>query len=313
MIKIAVLDDYHRAALKLADWSPLQGRADVTVFTSHLPDPEDVIARLAPFAAVCVMRERTPMPREVIERLPQLKLICSTGARNASIDMAAAEARGIEVAFTGYSSSPTIEMTWAVMLALARNLVGEVNAMRSGGWQQRVGIGLRGKTLGLLGLGRIGTEVARIAGMFGMHVIAWSTNLTPEAAREKGAVHVSKEDLFTHSDFLSIHSVLSGRSRGIVDAASIARMKPSAYLINTSRGPLVDEAALIDALRERRIAGAAVDVYDVEPLPTDHPFRVMDNVIPTPHIGYVTDDMYRVFYRDTVANLVKWLDRQAGS
>jgi len=306
--KIAVLDDYQNAALENADWSVLGQRADITVFKDHLADPEAVIERLLPFDVVCVMRERSPLPRNVIERLPNLKLIASTGAGNASIDVAAAGERGIAVVHTGYRSDPAIEFTWALILASARHVVTESNSVRAGGWQRTVGADLRGKTLGVLGLGRIGSEVARIGKAFGMNVIAWSENMTPQAAETAGATLVSKNQLFEQADFLTIHVVFSSRTRGLIGAAELARMKPTARLINTSRGPIVEEQALISVLKNKQIAGAAIDVFDVEPLPPDHPFRALDNILATPHIGYVSQGLYKTFYEDTVSNIWKWLD-----
>src|SRR5260221_4905097 len=306
--KIAVLDDYKAAALESVDWSVLRDRADITVFQDHQDDTDAVVERLLPFDVVCVMRERTPLPRNVIERLPNLKLIASTGPGNASIDVVAAADRGIVVSHTGYRSDPTIDLTWALILASARNIVAESTSLRSGGWQRSVGTELRGKTLGVLGLGRIGSQVARIGRAFGMDPIAWSRNLTPEAAGAAGAVLVSKEELFEQADILTIHLVLSSRTRSLVGAAQLALMKPTARLINTSRGPIVDEQALISALRNKQIAGAAIDVFDIEPLPASHPFRTLDNVLATPHIGYVSHDLYKTFYEDTVSNIRKWLD-----
>src|SRR6202789_2881268 len=306
--QIAVLDDYQNAALESADWSVLRARADITVFQDHLADPDAVIERLLPFDVVCVMRERTPLPRDVIERLPKLKLIASTGSGNASIDVDAAGDHGIAVVHTGYGSDPTIEFTWALILASARHIVTESNSVRSGGWQKTVGTDLRGKTLGVLGLGRIGSEVARIGRAFGMNLIAWSQNMTPQAAEAAGATLVSKNQLFEQADFLTIHLVLSSRTRGLIGAAELARMKPTARLINTSRGPIVEEQALISVLKKKQIAGAAIDVFDVEPLPPDHPFRTLDNILATPHIAYVSQDLYKTFYVDTVSNIGKWLD-----
>jgi phosphoglycerate dehydrogenase-like enzyme len=306
--KIAVLDDYQNVALRSADWSVLRDRADITVFQDHLAHPDAVIERLLPFDVVCVMRERSPLPRNVIERLPNLKLIASTGSGNASIDLAAAGDRGTAVVHTGYRSDPTIEFTWALILSSARHIVTESNSVRSGGWQQTVGTDLRGKTLGVLGLGRIGSQVARIGSAFGMNLIAWSQNMTDETAQGAGATLVSKDQLFEGADVLTIHLVLSNRTRGLVAAAELDKMKPTAWLINASRGPLVEEQALITALKNQRIAGAAIDVFDTEPLPPDHPFRTLDNVLATPHIGYVSDGLYKTFYEDTVANIRKWLD-----
>jgi len=308
MIRIAVLDDYQNVSLKMADWSPLARRATITVFNDHLSNADEIVERLLPFDVVCVMRERTPLPRNLIERLPNLKLIASTGPRNASIDGAAASEHGISVVHTGYRSDATIELTWALILASARQIVAESSAVRSGGWQQTVGMDLRGKTLGVLGLGRIGSQVARIGGAFGMDLIAWSQNMTPEVAKAAGAILVSKDQLFEQADILTIHLVLSSRTRGLVGSAELARMKPTARLINTSRGPIVEEQALISVLKNKQIAGAAIDVFDIEPLPSLHPFRTLGNVLATPHIGYVSQGLYKTFYEDTVSNIRKWLD-----
>ena len=305
---IAVLDDWQGAARRFADWSGVEARAGLQIFDDHLADPDAVVARLRAFDAVCVMRERTPLPRAVLERLPRLRLVVSTGSRNASIDVAAASELGIAVEHTGYASDPTIEFTWALILASCRHVAEENAAVRAGGWQHTVGTGLRGKTLGVLGLGRVGAEVARIGLAFGMRTIAWSPNLTPERAAAHGAACVAREALFGESDVLTVHMVLSSRTRGLVGAADLARMKPTARLVNTSRGPLVDEAALVEALRAGRIAGAAIDVFDTEPLPADHPLRTLPNVLATPHVGYVADDLYRTFHGDTVVALERWLD-----
>src|SRR6202049_847099 len=306
--KVAVLDDYQNAALESADWSLLRDRAEITVFQDHLADPDAVIERLLPFDVVCAMRERTPLPRNVIERLPNLKLVASTGSGNASIDVAAAGEHGIAVVHTGYRSDPTIELTWALILASARHIVTESTSVRSGGWQQTVGTDLRGKTLGVLGLGRIGLQVARVGSAFGMNLIAWSQNLTPEAAEAAGALLVSKDHLFERADILSIHLVVSRRTRGLVGLAELEKMKPTARLINASRGPIVEEQALISVLKNKQIAGAAIEVFDIEPLPPSHPFRTLDNVLATPHIGYVSHGLYKTFYEDTVLNIRKWLD-----
>ena len=306
--RIAVLDDYQNVALSLADWSVLNEHATVTVFDDHLTNSDAVVERLQPFDIVCVMRERTPMTRAIIARLPNLRLIASTGSRNASIDLKAAEERGVEVVHTGYTSTPTIELTWALILASARNLVAENASLRRGGWQQSVGDDMSGRTLGLLGLGNVGGAVARIGNAFGMKVIAWSQNLTTERASEVGAALVSKDDLFQEADVVSIHLVLSGRTRGLVGAAELGFMKPTARLINTSRGPIVVEADLVAALTDKTIAGAAIDVFDQEPLPLGHPFRSLPNLLATPHIGYVSRGLYARFYQDTVANIRRWLD-----
>jgi phosphoglycerate dehydrogenase-like enzyme len=311
-MKIAILDDYQNVGLKMTDWSALSGRAEIAVFNDHVADPSALVERLLPFEVVCVMRERTPLPREVLERLPRLKLIASTGSRNPSIDMEAAKELGITVTATGYRSSPTIELTWALLLASVRGIVQENNSIRDGGWQKSVGQDLEGTTLGVVGLGNVGGQVARIGLAFGMKIIAWSQNMTPEIAEAAGARLVSKDELFRQADIVTIHLILSGRTRGIVGAAELGLMKPTSRLINTSRGPIVDEASLIKALRSHAIAGAAIDVFDQEPLPLEHPFRSMDNVLTTPHVGYVTEGLYRMFYADTVANISAWLNMQHG-
>jgi phosphoglycerate dehydrogenase-like enzyme len=311
LFRIAVLDDYQNVALSMANWSALDGQATITVFNDHLPDTDAVVAGLQPFDVVCVMRERTPMTRAVISRLPKLRLIASTATRNASIDLEAAAERGIEVVHTSYSSDSTIELTWALILASARNLVAENASLRAGGWQRLIGDDLRGRTLGVLGLGNIGGAVARIGRAFGMEVIAWSQNLTAERAAEAGAALVSKEELFRQADILTIHLVLSSRTRGLVSAKELALMKPTARLVNTSRGPIVIEADLIAVLQSGKIAGAALDVFDQEPLPADHLFRSLPNLLATPHIGYVSRDLYQRFYQDTVDNIRQWLDRQS--
>jgi phosphoglycerate dehydrogenase-like enzyme len=306
--KIAVLDDYQGVALKMADWSAVTARAHVDVFSDHLDDADAVVERLLPYDIVCVMRERTPLRAELIERLPNLKLIASTGPRNASIDLQAAAARGIAVVHTGYFGSPTVELTWALILASARHIVAEAAAVRRGGWQHTIGDDLSGKTLGLIGLGHIGSQVAKIGLAFGMRVLAWSQNLTAEKCAAAGAALVSKEELLRQADIVSVHLVLSERTRGLIGAGELALMKRSARLVNTSRGPIVVEAALIAALKAGQIAGAAIDVYDVEPLPAEHPYRNLHNLLATPHIGYVSRGLYQRFYRDTVSNIIAWLD-----
>ncbi|WP_328353235.1 D-2-hydroxyacid dehydrogenase family protein [Mycobacterium sp. NBC_00419] len=309
-LQVAILDDYQNVALAMADWSAVTERADVTVFNDHVSDPGELVARLADFDVIFVMRERTPLTRSIIERLPRLKMIASTGPFNASIDMAAAQDHGIHVGTTGGTVASTVELTWALILAGARNLVAESLSVRDGGWQTSVGRELAGRTLGVLGLGRIGTRVARIGEAFGMKVVAWSQNLTVEAAEDAGAARVTKDELFATADVLTIHMKLSERSTGLVGAPELAQMKPTALLVNTSRGPIIDEAALVEALRSHRIAGAALDVFDTEPLPLEHPLRTLDNVLATPHIGYVADRPYRIFFRDAVAAITDWLDAQ---
>jgi phosphoglycerate dehydrogenase-like enzyme len=312
-VRIALLDDYEDVALSMADWSGLEKRATITVFNDHLADPDAVVARLQSFDIVCVMRERTPMTRAIIKHLPKLRLIASTAMRNVSIDLEAAAEHGIEVMHTGYSSTPTIELTWALILASARHLVAENAALRAGGWQRCIGDDLAGRTLGVLGLGNVGGAVARIGKAFGMEVTAWSQNLTADRAAEAGAVLVTKEELFRQADIVTIHLVLSRRTRGLVGAAELALMKPTARLVNTSRGSIVVEADLLGALRNGKIAGAAIDVFDQEPLPPAHPFRSQANLLATPHIGYVSRGLYARFYQDTVDNIRKWLDARGNA
>ena len=308
--KIAVLDDYQNVALTSADWSVLNGKTDITIFNDHLFEEEQIIERLKPFDVICVMRERTPLNRSVLSNLPNLKLIISTGFRNASIDLAAVAELGIELQHTGYVTSGAPELTWALLMAIARNIPAENLQVRQGGWQTTVGVDLKGKTLGLLGLGNIGQKIAAIGKAFDMNVIAWSENLTEEKASSHGVKYVNKETLFKEADFLTVLLVLSARSRHIVDLADLQLMKSTAYLINTSRGPLVNEAALIEVLEKKQISGAALDVFETEPLPSDHPFRKLDNVLATPHIGFVTEDTYRVFYHDIVKILHEWIGRR---
>lgn len=300
-MKIAILDDYQNVATSLADWDSLG--AEVVVFTKPFTDADEVVRRLAGFGVLVAMRERTRFPAEVLERLTDLRLLVSTGPVNAAIDVAAARRLGVTVCGTGYVSHPTAEHTWALILGAARNLVAEADSMRSGGWQLSIGVGLHGKTLGILGLGRLGSSVARIGQAFGMTTIAWSQNLTPEKAAEHGVRAVTKEQLFAESDVLSIHVVLSGRTRGLAGAAELRSMKPTAILVNTSRGPVIDEDALVGILRERRIRGAAIDVFGTEPLPADHPLRPLPNALLTGHIGYVTSELYQTFYQDSVEDI----------
>jgi phosphoglycerate dehydrogenase-like enzyme len=305
--RIGILDDYQGVALELADWTAVRERADISRFRDHLAEGEVLIERLQPFEVLCVMRERTPLRRTTLERLPNLKLICSTAPRNASIDMAVAEALGIKVAHTGYFSTPTVELTFALMLESLRHIGREHAALAAGGWQQTVGEDLARKTLGIIGLGHIGSAVAKVALAFGMRVIAWSQNLDDKRAAAAGAQLVTKDQLLAESDIVTLHLVLSARTAKMIGARELALMKPSARLINTSRGPLVEEGALIDALNAGRIAGAAIDVYDIEPLPQEHPYRHLPNLLSTPHIGYVTRDLYERFYGDTVKNVLEYL------
>ncbi|WP_406813700.1 D-2-hydroxyacid dehydrogenase family protein [Mycobacterium sp. M23085] len=314
MPKVAILDDYAGVALQVADWSPVQRRAEVTVFDRHLGEDEAADA-LRPFDAVCTMRERMAFPRALIERLPQLKLITIVGSSLPNLDMAAATEHAVLVAQSDFTHprfrsmrDATPELAWGLMIATVRNLADEHRNMREGGWQRSAGMTLSGKTLGLLGLGRVGRRMAEYATAFGMEVIAWSQNLTAAAAAGVGARRVEKAALFEASDVVSIHLVLSDRTRGLVGESELALMKPRAYLINTSRGPIVDESALLAALEAGRIAGAGLDVYDVEPLPRDHRLRSLPNVTLSPHLGYVTREMLGAFYSDTVESVVAWLD-----
>ncbi len=308
MAKVAVLDDYQEVALEMANWDSLPEGVTVDVFQDHLVAEDDVVVRLAPYEIVVAMRERTPFQRSLLERLPNLRLLVTTGMRNASIDIAAAADNGVTVCGTDGVPYPTAELTWGLILALLRKIPTEDRATREGSWQVSVGEGLHGKTLGVIGLGRLGSQVAAVGVAFGMNVIAWSQNLTAERAREFGATLVTKQELLETSDIVTIHVVLSGRTRGLLGAEDLSSMKPSAYLVNTSRGPIVDESALIDALTSGTIAGAGLDVFDIEPLPLDHPLRSIPNTVLTPHLGYVTDETYRVFYGDAVENIRAYLD-----
>ena len=307
-MKIAILDDYQNVALRLADWSAVRRHADITVFNDHVVDAPGVVERLRPFDVVCVMRERTPLTSEILQQLPKLRLIASTGPRNASIDTRTAADLGITITATGYDSTPTIEFAWSLILASMRGIDREAASLKAGGWQTGLGSNLRGKNLGIIGLGNIGREVARIGVAFGMKVIAWSQNLTEGVAGAAGATLVNKQTLFREADVATVHLVLSARTRGLIGGAEFALMKPTARFVNTSRGPIVDEPALIEALQARRIAGAAVDVFDAEPLAPDHPFRKLDNILATPHIGYVTEYLYRTLYGDAAVNIANWLE-----
>ena len=308
MAAIALLDDYQNVALRMADWSKLQKSHRIVVFNERLPDVDAAARALAEFDVIGIMRERTPFPRALFDKLPKLRLLVTTGKRNASIDLEAAKARNVTVCGTGGAGRATAELAVGLMLAMARHLREEFQAMRAGGgWQTTLGFDLDGKTLGILGLGNLGAKVAKIGTAFGMKAIAWSENLTPERAKERGAERVDKDELFKRSDILSIHSVLSPRTRGLVGAREIALMKPTALLINTSRGPIVDEAAMLAALRDKRIAGYGADTFDVEPLPPNHPLRSEPRALLTPHLGYVTEETYRDFYSGMVAAIEAWL------
>jgi phosphoglycerate dehydrogenase-like enzyme len=307
-MKIVLLDDYQGVAMKLAPWSTLPQGTVVQAYNDHLADEAALAARLKEADVVMALRERTAFPRTLLERLPNLKLIPTAGMRNAAIDMNAATDLGILVCGTQGESTATAELTWGLIFAVLRHIPFEHHAMRAGRWQSTVGVGLGGKTLGLLGLGNIGAQMARVAHAFKMCVIAWSENLTEERARECGVERVSKDGLLRQSDVLSIHTRLSERTQGILGAAELGAMKPSAVLINSSRGPIVHEAALVAALKKKAIAGAGLDVYGEEPLPAHHPLRTLDNVVLTPHLGYVTEGGLEAFYRQTLENIVAWLN-----
>lgn len=308
MVKIAILDDYQNVARDLADWSVLPADSEIVVFNDYLAGVEPMAERLAEFDIVGIMRERTPFPRALFEKLPKLKLLVTTGARNASIDLAAAADHGVTVSGTGGSAQATAELAWGLILGLMRRIPFEDRAMREGHWQTTLGHDLSGKTLGLLGLGRLGSQVAKVGIAFGMDVVGWSQNLTAERAAECGAARAhSLDDLLRAADVVSIHLVLSDRTRDLIGAREFGLMKPTAYLVNTSRGPIVNETALVDAMQRDAIAGAALDVYDTEPLPADHPLRGLENTVLTPHIGYVTEATYRVFYTEMVEDIAAYL------
>ena len=308
MIRIALLDDYQNVALDYAEWERLPEGVSVETFNEFIGGTDAVVKALEPFHIVMALRERTAFPREVLERLPNLRLLTSAGQRNAAIDVEAATELGILVCGTSGSGLPTMELTWGLMLAVMRHIPSEHARMKEGGWQETVGVGLQGKTLGLVGLGRIGQQMVPVAKAFGMRVVAWSQNLTTEAAAKAGAERLDKEALLSEADIVSIHMKLSERTVGLLGAEDLKRMKRTAYLVNTSRGPIVDEAALLDALEQGSIAGAALDVYDVEPLPARHPLRGLKNVVLSPHLGYVTQEVYAGFYGQTLENIRAYLE-----
>ena len=308
-VRCAILDDYQNVALTMADWSKVKGDVAIKVFNEHLGSADKVVEALKGFAIVCAMRERTAFPRAVIEALPELKLLITTGMRNASIELEAAQARNVVVCGTPSFGNATAAIATGLMLDLARHICYEQVRLKAGApWQTTIGLDLEGMTLALLGLGRLGTRMAEIGQAFRMNVIAWSQNLTPERCQKVGVEAVSRDDLFRRADFLSIHLQLSPRTRSLVGARELGLMKGGAYLINTSRGPIVEEAALIAALREKRIAGAGLDVFDIEPLPVEHPLRALDNVVLTPHLGYVVEQNYRAFFGGTVDAIRGFLD-----
>jgi D-3-phosphoglycerate dehydrogenase len=309
MVRAAILDDYQNVAMQFADWSSIAKDVEIKVFNKPFASQDEAIRALQGFAVVVGMRERTPFPRKVIEALPDLKLLITTGARNNSFDVKACAERGVTVCGTGATGSPTTGIAFGLMLELTRRIGFENARLKAGApWQVTIGRDLEGLTLGILGLGKLGQRSAAVGKAFGMKTIAWSQNLTEDKARTAGADYVSKDDLFRNSDFVTIHIVLSDRSRGLIGAKELGSMKKTAYLINTSRGPIVDEKALIAALQNKAIAGAGLDVFDVEPLPPDHPFRKMDNVVITPHLGYVSEQNYRKYFPDAVEDIRAWLD-----
>lgn len=307
MSRLAILDDYQGVALRMADWGSLPADVEVVVFRDHLADLDAVVARLADFDVVMAMRERTPFPRTLLTRLPRLRLLVTAGMRNAAIDLQAATERGILVCGTAGLPYPTAELAWGLILSLVRRIPFEDRATREGRWQETVGLGLNGKTLGVLGLGTLGSRVARVGRAFEMQVLAWSQNLSAERAAGVGAALVGRDELLARSDVVTIHLVLSERTRGLIGARELALMKPSAYLVNTSRGPIVDEAALVRALQDGTIAGAGLDVFDEEPLPLDHPLRRLPGTVITPHLGYVTEETYRIFYGQALEDIAAYL------
>jgi phosphoglycerate dehydrogenase-like enzyme len=306
-LRCAILDDYLNLALTVADWSTVTDRVDVTVFNHPFVSEQAAASALKDFEIICAMRERTPFPRTLFAALPKLKLLITSGMRNAAIEMEAAKDHNVVLCGTQWARDPTAPLTMGLILELTRN-IGRENARMHAGepLQKFVGIEIEGKTLGVVGLGKLGAKVSKLAQAFGMNVIAWSPNLTPERCKEVGVGHASKEELFATADIITVHVVLSQRSRGLVGAADLARMKPTAYLVNTARGPIVDETALLETLQQKKIAGAAVDVFSVEPLPVDHPFRKLDNLVLTPHLGYVTEDSFRNHYRQMVEGIDAW-------
>jgi D-3-phosphoglycerate dehydrogenase len=309
MVRAAILDDYQNVAMAFADWSPIAKDVEIKVFNKPFGSQDEAIKALQGFAVVVGMRERTPFPRKVVEALPDLKLLITTGARNNSFDIKACAERGVTVCGTGAAGSPTTGIAFGLMLELTRRIGFENARLKAGApWQTTIGRDLEGLTLGILGLGKLGQRSAAVGKAFGMKTITWSQNLTEEKAKAAGADYVSKDDLFRNADFVTIHLVLSDRSRGLVGAKELGLMKKSAYLINTSRGPIVDEKALIAVLQSKSIAGAGLDVFDIEPLPLDHPFRKMDNVVITPHLGYVSEQNYRKYFPDIVEDIRAWLD-----
>ncbi|HCE76752.1 MAG TPA: hydroxyacid dehydrogenase [Dehalococcoidia bacterium] len=310
MLNIAVLDDYQNVAFECANWSELAGKGSISIFNDHIHCSEPLIDRLKEFEIICAMRERTPFSKEILHRLPKLQLLITSGMRNASIDVKAANAQGVTVCGTDGLPYPTAELTWGLILDLARNISRENEAVKLGEWQTTLGVGLKGKTLGLIGLGNLGGQVADYGNAFGMNVIAWSENLTDKKARDKNARYVELNTLMSESDFISIHTVLSERTLGLIDSSKLRLMKKSSFIVNTSRGPIIDESALVEVLENAQIAGAGLDVFDLEPMPSEHPLVTSSRTIITPHIGYVTEETYKIFYEQTVECVTAFLNRK---
>ena len=306
-LRCAILDDYLNLALAVADWSKVKDRVDLTVFNQPFASPDAAADALKDFEIICAMRERTPFPRAMFARLPNLKLLITSGLRNNSIDMEAAKEKQVVLCGTHWPRDPTAPLTMGLILELTRNIGRESARMHAGEpWQKFVGTEIEGKTLGVVGLGKLGAKVSGLAKAFGMNVIAWSPNLTPERCKEVGVTYATREELFSSADIITVHVVLSQRSRGLVGAADLARMKPTSYIVNTARGPIIDEMALLETLKARKIAGAAVDVFSVEPLPVDHPFRKLDNLVLTPHLGYATLETFTAHYNQMVEGIDAW-------
>src|ERR1700743_1679486 len=312
-LRCAILDDYFDIATQIADWPRIADRVEVTNFTEPFPSTEAAAGALKDFEIICAMRERTPCPRQLIEALPKLKLLITSGAKNAAFDMAAAKERGIVVCGTQWKQDPTAPLTMGLILELTRG-IGRENARMHAGepWQKFCGVEIEGKTLGIIGLGKLGSKIASLGKAFGMNVIAWSPNLTPERCKEVGVGYATKEQLFATADVITIHVVLSQRSRGLVGREDLARMKPSAYIVNTARGPIIDEGALLEMRQQKKMPGEQLDVFSSEPLPVDHPFRKLDNLVLTPHLGYVTEETFIAHYNQMVAGIDGWLTGEPG-
>src|SRR6201991_1786706 len=307
-LRCAIPDDYFKISMKFADWSKITDRVDLTVFEQPLKSQDEAAAALKDFDIILAMRERTAFPRAMFDRLPNLKLMITAGMRNAAIDFEAAKDHNVVLCGTNFARDPTAPLAMGLILELTRKIGRESARMHAGEpWPTHLGIAMEGRTLGVIGLGKLGTKVAKLAQAFGMNVIAWSPNLTPERCKEVGVGYATKEELFATADIITVHLVLSQRSRGLVGREDLARMKPTSYLVNTARGPIVDEAALLETLQHKKIAGAAIDVFSVEPLPVDHPFRRLDNIVLTPHLGYVTEEGFRAHYSQMVEGIDAWL------